>query len=67
MIKHLEPIDFVERWLLMTKYHPAEGHYLNAVACRKNRPEGLTKDDPSSRCSVCDAIDLMIAHGRELP
>lgn len=55
-------LDFVRMYLLQTEGMPANGHYLNAVACRRKSPAGR-KDDPHSRCTRCDGEALM----RDLP
>lgn len=54
----LTALDFVQMYLFQTEGHPANGHYLNAVACRRKSPAGR-KDDPRSRCARCDAEALL--------
>jgi len=51
-------LDFVQMYLYQTENHPQNGHYVNAVACRRKSPAGA-KDDRRSRCARCDAEALM--------
>jgi hypothetical protein len=54
----LTPLDFVQMYLFQTEGHPQNGHYVNAVACRRKWPN---KDDTRNRCSRCDGEALLEA------
>lgn len=60
MREPLDALHFVQMYLFQTEHHPAQGHYLNAVACRRKSP-AAKKDDTNSRCARCDAEALMRA------
>ena len=52
----LAALDFVRMYLWQTEGHPQQGHYVNAVACKRSWPN---KDDANSRCTRCDGEAIL--------